>query len=100
MQYTSGPDSVSTTTSAAHAAILLSPRSFHAATTRRAVTSYSIAARACANASRRPLHSRQRRTGHAVGAPHRSQSGGPIRRSFDRQQSQTCGPGCAQARQR
>ena len=52
------------------------PRSFHAATRRRTGSSYSTAARALTNASLRPVHSAQRRTGQAVGAPQRSQRGG------------------------
>jgi hypothetical protein len=62
--------------------------------------SYSTAARACANASRRPAHSLQRRTGQAVGAPQRSHQGAWMRRKAQVQPSQTCSPGREQAKQR
>jgi hypothetical protein len=99
-QVESGRTNVSTTTSAAQSARRRSPRSFQAATIRRTGSSYSTAARACANARRRPEHSAQRRTGHAVGAPQRSQPGGSIRRSAALQPTHTCPPGREQTRQR
>ena len=76
------------------------PRSFHACTRRRTDSSYATAERARAKASRRPAHSRQRRTGQAVGAQHRSQRGPPSRGSAPTQLSQTCAPGRPQATQR
>ena len=49
-------------------------------------------ARALANASRRPLHSAQRRTGHGPGAPQRSHQGGAQRTSRARQRAHTDPP--------
>ena len=95
-----GRATVSATTSAATLARRRSPRSFHAATRRRTGSSYSTAARALTNASLRPAHSAQRRTGQAVGAPQRSQRGGPMRRKADRQHAHTCAPRLEQMRQR
>ena len=75
MTSAAGRGTTSATSSAASAASGWRPRSFHARTSRRAAPSYATAARADANASRRPAHSTQRSTGHAVGAPQRAQSG-------------------------
>jgi hypothetical protein len=100
MQAPPGRGRASATTSAAQAARRHNPRSFQAPTTRGTGSSYSTAARARPNASRRPAHSPQRRTGHTVGAPQRSQTGGAIRRSPEVQSSQTCLPGREQTRQR
>ena len=77
-----------------------SPRSFQLRTSARAASSYAIAARADANASLRPAHSPQRRTGHAVGAPQRSQSGSGIRRRPVWQVAQSASPGLRQTTQR
>ena len=54
----------------------------------------------CANASRRPAHSRQRSTGQAVGAPQRAQRGSPIGRSADRHATQRPSAGPPQETQR
>ena len=53
---------------------------------------YETAARADANASRRPAHSRQRVTGQAVGAPQRAQSGAEILGRPARHAGQSWGP--------
>lgn len=95
-----GLGTTSITTSAAQPASLRSPRSFQAATIRRTGSSYATAARACANASRRPVHSRQRTTGHAVGQPQRAHRGGPSRCRCLWHTSQTWDPFRAQPRQR
>lgn len=89
---TQGRGTVATTSSAATAARSRRPRSFHEATNARAPSSYTSAARALANASRRPLHSAQRRTGHGPGAPHRSQHGGTHRTSRARHVTHTGSP--------
>ena len=75
MTSAAGRGTTSATSSAATAASGRRPRSFHARTSRRATPEYATAARADANASRRPEHSAQRLTGQAVGAPQRAQSG-------------------------
>jgi hypothetical protein len=49
---------------------------------------------------RRPAHSAQRRTGQAVGAPQRPQSGGAMRGRRAEQAAQSDEPGAAQATQR
>lgn len=89
---TAGFGTVATMRSAATAARSRRPRSFHDATKARAPSSYTSAARALANASRRPLHSAQRRTGHGPGAPQRSQHGGTHRTRRARQVAQTDSP--------
>ena len=71
----SGSEIVSATISAATAARRRCPCSFQDRTNDFAPPSYTTAARARANASRRPEHSTQRRTGHAPGEPQRSQIG-------------------------
>jgi hypothetical protein len=76
------------------------PRSFHAERSGRARSSYTIALRARAKASRRPLHSAQRRTGQAPGHPQRSHTGGPIRTRVPAQRSQSAGPGISHAAHR
>ena len=96
----SGRATDSRTTAEAQPASRRRPRSFQATTTGRSRSSYASTARACAKASRRPAHSPQRRTGQAVGAPQREQSGGSMRRSAAVQPSQTCVPGREQTRQR
>ena len=97
---TSGRGTPSTTNSLASRASRRRPCSFQARTNRRARPSYTIAARARAKASRRPLHSAQRRTGHGPGAPHRSQSGGRSFVSPPRQRSQSARPGRSHTAQR
>ena len=91
-----GLGTVATTRSAAMPARSRRPRSFHDVTNARAPSSYTRAARALANASRRPLHSAQRRTGHGPGAPQRSQHGGRHRTSRARHGPQTDSPTLAQ----
>jgi hypothetical protein len=95
-----GGGSASATASAAAAANVRSPRSFHERTSRRTRSSYATAARAEANARRRPEHSRHLATGHAVGAPQRSQSGGPRRGRASRQARHSCSPAASQTTQR
>jgi len=95
-----GGGSVSATASAAAAASVRSPRSFHERTTRRTRSSYATAARAEANARRRPEHSRHLATGHAVGAPQRSQRGGPSRGRASQQARHSCSPAASQTTQR
>ena len=87
----------STTSAAASSASRRSPRSFQPATRRRTASSYATAARAWAKASRRPEHSRQRCTGHAVGAPQRSHSGGSTAASRHGRRAQL---GCRPRRRR
>ena len=87
-----GLGTVATTRPAATAARSRRPRSFHDVTKARAPSSYTSAARALANANRRPPHSAQRRTGHGPGAPQRSQHGGTHRTSRARQGPQTDSP--------
>ena len=96
----SGRATARATSSAATNARPRSPRSFQLRTSARAASSYAIAARADANASLRPAHSAQRRTGHAVGAPQRSQSGSGIRRRPVWQVAQSASPGWRQTTQR
>ena len=55
---------------------------------------------ALANASRRPAHSAQRRTGQATGAPQRSHSGGRTRTTAPRQRAQRSTPNARQTTQR
>jgi hypothetical protein len=97
---TSGRPTTPATTAARAGARSRRPRSFHAETSVRARASYTSAPRARTNASLRPAHSTQRRTGHVPGHPQRSQTGGPIliRRSSQRAQSE--GPGAAHTAQR
>ena len=65
------------------------PCSFHAETSGLTGPVYTTPARADANASRRPAHSRQRSTGQAVGAPQRPQRGSVTRRSTRRHEPQS-----------
>lgn len=95
-----GAGTVSATRRAATCARSRRPRSFHAPTSARAPPSYTSAARALANASRRPAHSAQRRTGHGPGAPQRSQHGGRQRTSRSRHRAQTASPTRPQTPQR
>ena len=95
-----GGGTVSATRRAATCARSRRPRSFHAPTSARAPPSYTSAARALANASRRPAHSAQRRTGHGPGAPQRSQHGGRQRTSRSRHRAQTASPTRPQTPQR
>src|SRR5580765_7519815 len=76
------------------------PRSFQARMNGLVVPPYATAARADAKASRLPEHSRQRATGHAVGAPQSSQIGGTIRTSEPKQASQANEPERPQEAQR
>ena len=88
------------TNAAASSASRRSPRSFQPATSRRTASSYATAARALAKPSRRPEHSRQRCTGHAVGAPQRSHSGGRMSGSPLRQAAHSSVPPQPHTRQR
>src|SRR6185312_15738036 len=75
-------------------------RSFQAETSLRTPASYSTAARAEANAIRRPEHSRQRATGQATGAPQRAHSGARSRGKARAQVAQRVDPGTEQTTQR
>jgi len=61
----------------------------------RAWQDHAAALRARANASLRPAHSTQRRTGQAPGQPHRSQTGGAILIRPSKHLSHSDGPGAA-----
>jgi ketosteroid isomerase-like protein len=66
----------------------------------RAPSTYATAARARAKASRRPAHSMQRATGHAVGAPQRSHSGARILGRASTHAVHTCTPPAPQTTHR
>ena len=95
-----GLSTTSATSRAASRPMRRRPRSFQARTRSRAGPSYSTAARAVRNGSRRPAHSTHRSTGHAVGAPQRPQRGGRRRRRATRHSAQRSASPEPQAPQR